>query len=1333
MKNKATLILSTIVLIVLIILAGGLLFLKSDYAAERMRTTLQEILQESLGVEVAITSCYVELLPPTVRLEKVKISGRENSRFFAVEQLRVELDSLSLLAGRFQIDLLRVESPQVTLNLKNGSLVNIPALPVSDSKKEKNGSNQVLLQRLEVDKAKLEVVLDEIGTVRLEDLRATLLMKSQDRMELLAELEKGSFQIADDSQQMPHMETFRIRALLNQDDLDIQHVSFHIGSLETLARGNIILGSNGPDPRLSVNIKSPMYMLNRFLPSVPQMNGFAKIDVGVFKKDDTFVLSGKVKVDGFGIEYAKNIDVTTDFQFDFERLEIDSLVAESDAGIVSGKAYLRLNKLLSFGGSLKLKDVHLGNALRMADITFSPVRLQGDGEVAFDGNFMSRKGAHVKTNLNLGLKELVVQLAEGEDAVFSKTIGRVIATGIFTGRSVKIPAFNMTINESPLAGEGEISFLDGSVVGRIESERLGLRDVSPVAGLDLDGLCRLTFHAGRTVFAPKLELVTEIDGLEVNDRFVGALRGSWLYVDGRLTLQRMLVARHGGVVRLMGSLDADPPHALQGNVILDGASLPEVFALVQGSAEPTFLEGQLTGRMEAFGNLDSLGLKFQVAFHDVKVGNQLFEEGGVIGRLSNGAWHFELVEARMGPGWIFAQGEISKDLLLDLQAYSTGLKAASFQTMAGFLDYLDFRLDLQVTVKGPVRSPSFSGWTKIYDTRLKNKKLPDSFLSAKVIAKSFEVDGHIMGETSKLSAKVQLEADLPFESTFDFKLKRLGEYLTVVYPDLKSKAVLVGSLVARGHILKPRSIVGQLRIEEFGAAASTLGLLADKPMVVNLEDGGFEIQQCELVGVDTRLTIAGGGLFFDRVASTQEMRAGPRIQLDGQVRLDGFPPFFDFLSRSVGRADVKLSMQGSWSEPTFSGEARFSLNQLRFIGFGDDFEDVTGNLDLQPGYLKFSNLRGRMGGGRFGGEGLFNMTGFSPSKAVLDFEVDKVRYDVVDNLWGIATGTLGLNWKLGQLWTLTGDVRVQEGEYRESNRLVPVGDDIFRPRVAKVRTYNVERELLAFDLRVQVPGRFRAVYNMDIINFDAEMQGNLRLTGTNERLGLIGELESLQGTVSYLASDFRLDSAQVRFVEEYSVHPQVDVLASLIKTVDRGIRGGERGGKTDFRIELHFSSDGDNIRPVELKSDPWLEKHDIVAILHFGFTTQDIEGFKGKDMWEPILRYIEPTTEVLLKKMFPFPPEVIQPTHLRVRSRMLTSDQLGTVSPRVEIGAKLNVISSDLEVGYGRSLYNDLDQDLELTYKLSEGVSTRFRWEEQQGTPAELGDIGLDLKLHWEW
>ena len=272
--------------------------------------------------------------------------------------------------------------------------------------------------------------------------------------------------------------------------------------------------------------------------------------------------------------------------------------------------------------------------------------------------------------------------------------------------------------------------------------------------------------------------------------------------------------------------------------------------------------------------------------------------------------------------------------------------------------------------------------------------------------------------------------------------------------------------------------------------------------------------------------------------------------------------------------------------------------------------------------------------------------------------------------------------------------------------------------------------MLEFDIRLRMPDRFQVNYNLDLVNFQAEARGELRVVGTNERPGLVGETEALGGTVTYLTKDFDIQSTRVQFLDRYSIHPRVEVYASLRETIDRG-----EEGSTDYHIRLRLTAEGDAQPEITLRSEPPLDEHDIVTLLHLGVTSRDVESFKGEDLMglggEILFRSFK--LDQRLRRLFPFPPEVVQAKYLRLRNRF--SENTRSSSPRVEVGAKLRFISDDLDMEYSRSLFDDTDQSLDLSYKLSEGISTRLRWEntEQQTAPGDIGDLGLDLKFQWEW
>ena len=107
MRSKTTIILSTIVLLLLVSIVGGAVFLKSDYAAERMCRAVKDGLQDSLGVPVSVEECSIGLLPPTLETRNIGIQAPDGTSLLKVKSLKVELDSLALLTGSVRLDRVR--------------------------------------------------------------------------------------------------------------------------------------------------------------------------------------------------------------------------------------------------------------------------------------------------------------------------------------------------------------------------------------------------------------------------------------------------------------------------------------------------------------------------------------------------------------------------------------------------------------------------------------------------------------------------------------------------------------------------------------------------------------------------------------------------------------------------------------------------------------------------------------------------------------------------------------------------------------------------------------------------------------------------------------------------------------------------------------------------------------------------------------------------------------------------------------------------------------------------------------------------------------------------
>ncbi len=1332
-RSKATLILSTIVLVLLLVLVGGILFLKSDYAAKRMCNFVKNSVRESLGLSITIGSCSIDLLPPTLQSRRVQVEAPDGGRLLDVGLLRVELDSLALLTGRFRIGKVFLRKPEIYLSIIDGAIANLPQLQNEGGTAQTQGST-LLPEHIEIEAARLNLLVEKKALLQLRDLRAEWLDKGRQRYELVAMIGGGNLDLVGGAGASYLLKGCKLKAGLDEDGIHLDRFFLEMGGATVDARGTWRTTSleSGIQPDLNVRVVAPLKHLSDWIPGLPSMQAVVQISAQTRATASGSATSwleaeGDLEVSGFGLASVKGVNLKARFTLDTHRVKLQNLWISGPAGqsgwTVSGELQLGLQEPWEHRGSLSLERVGLKDVFYMADLGLSPIAAQTKGTIDFWGKLKGKVGPYVILASRLGVEAFRIaggDTGESEPPILAFGKGTLRLEAAISPRRIRFPSFRLEVGDSKLSGSGKIYFKNGAIDMTVHAPRIDPADFSSVAGYRFAGECSLDVGISELFLRPRLVVDLEAKELWVEDRRIGAVQGRLILADDSLRSERLSVSGRGGRVSISGALNLIPPHALDVSMDLDAARLSEVFAVVVGQRAPLRLEGLLAGKLEAKGSLQAPVLDFRLSFSNLHLGDQIFEEGGVVGRLERGAWRLDLLEARMGPGWLFARGEISSDLRLNLAAYSTGLRAASLAFLAEHTDELDFRLDLNVSVKGSARSPSFEGWAKVYDTRLRGLPTPDSFLSARATAESFHLSGRFFGEATRIEGDVELLEDLPFSLNLIFASNRVGRFFPELASGLRAKAEVAGSLRAQGQLLKIGNIQGELRFDRFSLQGSGIRMKNREPILIHVANRGFTVESCEIVGTETVLSVRGGG----------SIDSGPKIDARGTVGLGLLSLLGDFLRRSVGKANLSLALRGLWTDMRVSGSATFVADLLRFQDFPQDITAAAGELRFTPRRVELTKLRGKMGGGVFTGQGRIDMEAFAPQEVAINLEVDRARYNVTKNIWGVGTGVLGLAWTPGKTLKLSGDLKIQAGEYHEHFSLASLSDGIFRRRVSRGPTYVKEREVIEFDIRLRMPDRFMVSYNLDLVNFQAEARGELRVLGTNERLGLVGEMEALGGTVTYLTKDFTIQSTRVQFLDRYSVRPRVEAYAALMETIDRG-----EEGRTDYHISLRLTAEGDGRPEIVLRSEPPLDEHDIVTLLHLGVTSRDVESFKGEDLMglggEILFRSFK--LDQRLRRLFPFPPEVVQAKYLRLRNRF--SENTKSASLRLEVGAKLRFISDDLDMEYSRSLFDDTDQSLDLSYRLSEGVSTRLRWEntEQQTAPGDIGDLGLDLKFHWEW
>jgi hypothetical protein len=1305
------------ILVLIGLLAVAVIFLKSDYASERACALLREEASERLGADVEVAGCEVLLLPPGLMARQVRLEDGKGGRLLDATAITVELDSLSLLVGRLEVDRLLFDEPRVLLVLREGRLVNLPRPSARPAAEEEAESPD--LERLVVSGGQLDLVIEDFGALRLQDIQMTVdeaegAGQAASARAVSLATSGGSLDLAGGRGTSLPIGACLAAAVVDARGVELERLSLSVHDLHLSAQGRVGLEEGGFQPRLGLAVRGSMELLPLLLPMAPPMQGQVVVGADVSLGPNGVQAEGAVDARGYGVMTATGMDMTTRFQVDPRGLRLQDLRASSPGGRVSGEAHLDFDELLSFGGRLQIEHAELRPALGMGGIDFGMIDLRGAGPLDFRGQFLDPRGASVELELTLEAERLRVD-AGLVTPVVDLSGARLKVGAVFNGRQVRFPGFVLTKDGVRIEGLGRIRFADGQVQASLLGPGLQLADLGPVTGLSLAGLLDLQIEVTGAFPVPRLDVRLGGQGVQIEQRRLGALQGRLILEGGRLLADPLVAQDRAGAIRLQGSFGLKAPHALQGQVDLEAVPLTALLAVVRAGQVPEGLGGLLGGTARVGGNLEDPDLEFQMAYSGLRLGPVVSAEGGALGRLEQGRWSLELFEARLGTGWLFARGSISRDAGLDLMAYSTGLRADAFGGLLGADPPLDFRLDLNANLRGPLRAPAFEGWAKVYDLRLGEVQLPASFVSAVASSERVEVSGRILGEAARLTGLVELATDLPFSAELELDTDLGGRFLPESGDGRAGHLGLTGRLQARGQLLEPHGIQMDLALERLAMRWAGLGLQNKDPVQASVRRGRLTLRRCALVGSGTALEVAG---HLDRVS-------GPDLALSGNLEAGLARLVLPWVRDAAGEARLEMRLFGGWQQPRLSGQLDFKLERLRLAWLVQDLEAVQGQIKLGGADLDLTRVTARLGGGDVSLRGQLGLGVGGLRSLSLGLELERVRLELSRDLWGLVSGSLGLQRRKDGLLVLSGQLRVLEGSFREHIALVPMDQGAFRRRQPALRVYDPTREVVAFDVGLRILDRFRVDYNLDLVSYRAELMGGLQLTGTNERLGLVGELEAIEGAISYLSKDFEVSTTRVQFADPLAIRPRVEIRASRQEEVDRG-----DDGKTLYQIDLGLVAEGDDVR-VSLRSSPPLDERDIITLLSLGVTSRDLESIKGEDLvglgGEIVMRSFK--LDERLSKLFPFPPDLIQPKYFRLRSRF--SSRTGSSTPHLEAGVKLKLVGSELDLDFSRSLYDDTDQSLELSYRLSRGISTRLRWEDSEAT--NIGDLGLDLRFVWEF
>jgi translocation and assembly module TamB len=501
---------------------------------------------------------------------------------------------------------------------------------------------------------------------------------------------------------------------------------------------------------------------------------------------------------------------------------------------------------------------------------------------------------------------------------------------------------------------------------------------------------------------------------------------------------------------------------------------------------------------------------------------------------------------------------------------------------------------------------------------------------------------------------------------------------------------------------------------------------------------GIELALDTPSGFSGRLRLIGGA---DHLSKGRAAQLRFNAALD-TIKLSEVAQYVPKVERAQGTVQGEATVRGSIASPEIAGHVQVAADEIVVHGFTGAMTDVKLTVFADARQIRAD------GSASFAG-GSIKLRGYAPVSGTQIGFVDGslqatgLRFSPEDGVAATANADLrvtmdphasgGAN---AHLPHVTGDVVLTSFEYTRPINLTT--DLSGRARRTNVESYDPSQDAITFDVNVRAQSPLKIKNNLADIQlaFDS---GTLLVSGTNQRIGLRGDLRSLPGgRFHFRASDFDIRQGLIRFEDPTRIAPNIDVLAlteyrrfldssaTSSAATTYGTSGGTGLSRTGaaWRITLHAYGDTDNVR-VELTSDPPLSQEDIVLLLSVGMTRAEIDQLQASSLGASIaLNYLGTATgaDRAVKEAIP----VID--DFRFGSATTRS---GKTDPQLTIGKRLtDNIRASVTTGFSE------DRELRsiISWRLNQRLSVEGSYDNiNDVAQSSIGNVGVDLRWRLEF
>lgn len=1299
---------------VLVVLAATVAVLRSSWAAGKLCALVESRVSQLTGLPLQLRSCRIEPLWLEVAVEGVRL-GPAAAPVFEADSVRARLAPVQALGGRLHVAELEAVRPRLTLSIPERPAGARPAAcpPPALAK--------VDVHRLQVEDGTLDLGLPGGARVMVGrfDVHTTAASRGEALRQIATAGRRARVQVdlgptlveAAGRQVVVGEGHLDADLALDLSRLDVRQGRLDVEGIALTARGEVV-NLCRPKFGLDLTAEAPLPATFAFLGrSGVRSSGSVTAAVRLAGTADRPAVSGQVRFHGARIEQYVPGDASVGFHLAGEEVRFDRIeVPFAAGGAVTGRATVKLDRQASLEADLKVDGIEFGDLMDRLGIVDAHVmmRLGGRVKVAGTGSPLRLAGeAAVEVRDFRVLDRPWKSWRPGERAVLDLARARFDSPVRIDAEGVDLVKGTVSAGTTSLGVKGRLSLRDAGGFQLAVEGAVDLSDLRHVASVPIGGRAEISGTVRVAPYdTPTIEARVRATAFRFLQLDLGEMEAAVRF-DRRLVLRVVDGNGQKGSTRYQAELDVDlgatPVRLAAGHVSARGR-LRDLFDAVMPWLPGTrrlreAVDAQVAVVGAVSGPVDALSAAFDARLGAGELWGRSFDGGRVEGRIERSQRAvFDRAELRHGAGYAQGSGWI-------------GLEPPSPWQIEIALGGADLSaLDLPPGRWGGTASGTLTVSGSMDQPVLRFAASGEGVEVGGLPVGSVQVGGGLEGETLRLTGstggvrfagEVRMRGEMPFHAHADLDVEDVTRFIPGG-PPAGLRTQVQGEASAEGVLADLGRARAQVRLETLRVGYGDFKVDNREPIAVAVDRGRVEVESFTLQGVNTEFGLQG----VREADGTLQLAAGGSLDLR---LLGGLVPA---VTRARGQLTVDAKVAGTVAEPLLLGSGRVSDGGFRLRDLPIDFSEMEGELRFSQNRVLFEQLAATLNGARADIDGEIELTRFVPTRIRAEVQAENVPIAIPSTIPSTISGKLQADGSPDAM-TLSGTIHVLRARYTQpfdlEGRLLEIGR-----RKPEPRPYDKSLEWLRFDVRIAVDGDARI--ENDLVR--GAVRGEVALVGTLAGYGLVGTLVTAPGArASFRGNEFDLSRGVLTFNDRHRISAALDVYGEA--TV------------RDFQIQLHLTGTMDAPQ-LALTSTPALSQQDIVTLLSLGYTSRDTSlaprlGTAATAAAAQALFAVSGLDQQV-KRFLP-KGGVLQDFQVRVTSAYsATSLQ---IEPRLEFETK--ALENRLRLRYLAPVGGGVGQRAQVEYRFGERASLQGQWDTDNPDAVTGSDLGLDLKLRWEW